>query len=71
MFLAETYIELFKSWPHWAIEFTVEVVTFVVATLPIRWWVKRHDLDHPTMVEFKRLQQRVIELERREDYGVQ
>ncbi len=69
MILAETYVELFKSWPHWALEFTVEVVTFLVATLPLRWWVRRHDLDHPTMLEFKRLQQRVADLERERESG--
>lgn len=64
MIFAETYWELFKNRPHWLFELTVEVATFIVATLPIRWWVRRHDLDHPTQVEFKRLVQKVSDLEK-------
>lgn len=63
--VGETYWELFRNRPHWLFELTVEIATFIVATLPIRWWVRRHDLDHPTMVEFKKLQQRVVDLERK------
>ncbi len=66
--LAETYWELFHNRPHWLFELTVEVVTFVFATLPIRWWVRRHDLDHPTQGDFKRLMQRVEELEKELNY---
>lgn len=61
--IGETYWELFHNRPHWLFELTVELVTFVFATLPIRWWVKRHDLDHPTKAEFKILTKRVAMLE--------
>lgn len=61
--LGETYWELFKNRPHWLFELTVELVTFVCATLPIRWWLIRHDKDHPTKAEFKLLVQRVSDLE--------
>lgn len=63
MIVAETYWELFRNRPHWFFELTVELATFIVATLPLRWWVRRHDLDHPTQLEFKRLMKRVAVLE--------
>lgn len=41
--VAETYMQLLRDWPHWAFEFTVEAVTFVLATLPARYLLRRHD----------------------------
>jgi hypothetical protein len=43
MILAESYMELVTNWPHWAFEFTVEGVTFLLLTMPIRALIRRHD----------------------------
>jgi hypothetical protein len=45
----ETYMELLRSWPHWAMEITVEFVTWIpVAVLGFitgkKW--KKHDATH-------------------------
>lgn len=50
--LAETFTELLFSWPHWALELTVEAVTtlalFPLGRLLWRRGLKRHDeVEHP------------------------
>lgn len=64
--IAETYVELFKSWPHWAIEYTVEIVTFVLAILPARMFIKRHDAKHHNKWDrCNALEARIAELEKK------
>ncbi len=46
MIASETLPDLLKSAPHWQFEFIKDGLFFVLATLPFRAWVKRHDRKH-------------------------